>query len=133
LAFATLIAGYGDHVDRYQLLALRGLSLAYAGRNKAALADALRAEAEQPKGQNGQAAYVGYVVARVHLLVGKPEPAPNRLEVLVDEPGIMSRSFLRIDPNFAPFRTHPRFGRLVGGDAPLPLGSPTAPVQVRDE
>jgi serine/threonine-protein kinase len=114
-AFTELIAGYGDQVDRYQLVALRGLSLGYAGRMKEAVAEALRAEAEQPKGQNSQAAYVRYVVARVHLLAGKPEAALDRLEALVDQPGIMSRDFLRIDPNMDPLREHPRFVRLMGG------------------
>ncbi|HWB42643.1 MAG TPA: protein kinase [Gemmatimonadales bacterium] len=114
-AFAELIARYGDQVDRYQLVALRGLSLAYAGRIKEALAEALRAEAEQPKGQSSQTAYVRYVVARVQVLAGRPEAALDRLETLVDVPGIMTREFLRIDPNFAPLRNHPRFRRLLGG------------------
>ena len=114
-AFAELIAGYGDQVDRYQLVALRGLSLGYAGKVREAVEEALRAETEQPKGQNSQTAYVRYVVARVHVLVGKPEAALDRLEALVDQPGIMSRDFLRIDPNMDPLREHPRFVRLVGG------------------
>jgi hypothetical protein len=132
-AFAVLIAGYGNQVDRYQLVALRGLSLAYAGRNKEGVAEALRAESEQPKGQNSQAAYVRYVVARVHLLAGKPEPALDRLETLVDEPGIMSRAFLRIDPSFTPLRAHPRFVRLVAGDEPAALRPSRSPVEIRDQ
>jgi serine/threonine-protein kinase len=132
-AFAVLIAGYGNQVDRYQLVALRGLSLAYAGRNKQAVAEALRAESEQPKGQTGQAAYVRYVVARVHLLAGKPEPALDRLETLVDEPGIMTRAFLRIDPNFEPLRAHPRFVRLIGGEKSVVLHPSPAAVEVRDQ
>jgi serine/threonine-protein kinase len=112
-AFAQLIAGYGEQVHRYQLIAVRALALAYAGRDKQAIAEALRAEAEQPEGQNSQTAYVRYIVARVHLLAGRPEAALDRLETLVDQPGIMSRDFLRIDPNFAPLRRDPRFVRLV--------------------
>jgi serine/threonine-protein kinase len=115
-AFTELIAGYGEQVDRYQLIAVRALSLAYAGRERDAIAEALRAEAEQPKGQISQTAYVRYIVARVHLLAGRPEAALDRLETLVDQPGIMSRDFLRIDPNFAPLRGDPRFLRLVGGE-----------------
>jgi hypothetical protein len=48
------------------------------------------------------------------VLAGKHEQALDRLETLVDEPGIRSRAFLRIDPNLAPLRTHPRFVRLLG-------------------
>jgi len=118
------MASYGDQVDRYQLVALRGLSLAYAGRTREAVAEALRAEAEQPQGQNSQTAYVRYVVARVHVLADLPETALDRLETLVDEPGIMTRAFLRIDPNFASLRTHPRFVRLVGGAPAATAGSP---------
>ncbi len=132
-AFAELIAGYGDQIDRYQLVALRGLSLAYAGRDKEAVAEALRAEAEQPKGQNSQTSYVRYIVALTHLLAGKPEPALDRLEKLVDEPGIRSRDFLRIDPSLIPLRTHPRFVRLVGGQESNALDSSRASIEKGDQ
>ena len=132
-AFAELIEGYGDQVDRYQLVALRGLSLAYAGRMNEAVQEALRAEAEQPRGQNSQTAYVRYVAARVHALAGNTDAALDRLESLVREPGIMSGAFLRIDPNMDPLRDHPRFLRLTGGTpAPgavsdSPSSSPMSP------
>ena len=113
-AFAELIAGYGNQVDRYQLLAVRGLSLAYAGRFREAIAEGLRAEAEQPKDQNTQTSYVRYVVARTYLLAGQPDQALDRLERMVDEPGIRTRASLKIDPNLAALRTNPRFIRLVG-------------------
>jgi len=112
-AFTTLLAGYGDQVDRHQLVALRGLALAYAGRHEEAVREGLRAEAEQPKDQNTQSSYVRYVVARIHVLAGQPEEALDRLETLVDEPGLRSRELFRIDPNLAPIRDNPRFVRLV--------------------
>jgi hypothetical protein len=108
-AFTTLLAGYGDRVHRNQMVALRGLSLAYAGRTEEAVAEGLRAEAQQPKDQNAQRSYVRYVVARIHVLAGRPEEAIDRLESLADEPGLRSRQFFRIDPNLAPIRDHPRF------------------------
>jgi serine/threonine-protein kinase len=126
-AFEELIARYGNQVHRYQLVALRGLSLAYAGRYKEAVAEALRAEAEQPEGQQSQTSYVGYVVARVHVMAGMREPALDRLERVVEVPGIRSREFLRIDPNLAALRDHPRFIRLVSdGESPPPDSAPVA-------
>ncbi len=116
-AFATLLAGYGDQLDRYQLVALRGLALAYAGRSDEAVREGLRAEAEQPKDQNTQRSYMRYVVARIHVLAGQPEEALDRLEALMDEPGLRSRELFGIDPNLAPIRDHPRFVRLTSSGA----------------
>ncbi len=116
--FSELLAAYGDQVDRYQLVAVRGLALAYAGRYREALAEGIRAEAEQPGDQNTQTSYVRYVVARIHVLAGRPEGALDRLEALVDEPGLRSREFFRIDPSLAPLRDDPRFLRLAEAVAP---------------
>ncbi|HEX6669203.1 MAG TPA: protein kinase [Gemmatimonadales bacterium] len=108
-AFTTLLAQYGQQLHRNQLVAMRGLGLAYAGRHEEAVAEALRAEAEQPKDQNSQTSYVRYAVARIHVLAGKPDAAIDRLEALVAEPGLRSAGLFRIDPNFDPIRNHPRF------------------------
>ena len=108
-AFTSLLADYGGQVDRHQLVALRGLSQAYAGRTDEAMAEGLRAEAQQPKDQNTQGSYVRYVVARIHVLAGRPEEAIDRLVALADEPGLRSGPLFRIDPNMAPIRVHPRF------------------------
>jgi Flp pilus assembly protein TadD len=108
-AFSALLAQYGDHLHRNQLIAMRGLGLAYAGRHEQAVAEALRAEAEQPKDQNSQTSYVRYAVARIYVLAGQPDGAIDRLEALVSDPGLRSAGLLRIDPNFDPIREHPRF------------------------
>ncbi|CAN5877741.1 hypothetical protein BH24GEM1_BH24GEM1_10130 [soil metagenome] len=108
-AFTSLLADYGGQVDRHQLVALRGLSQAYAGRTDEAMAEGLRAEAQQPKDQNTQGSCVRYVVARIHVLAGRPEEAIDRLVALADEPGLRSGPLFRIDPNMAPIRAHPRF------------------------
>ncbi len=108
-AFTALLAQYGDHLHRNQLIAMRGLGLAYAGRHDEAIAEALRAEAEQPRDQNSQTSYVRYAVARIYVLAGKPDGAIDRLEALVAEPGLRSAGLFRIDPNFDPIREHARF------------------------
>ena len=108
-AFTALLAQYGDQLHRNQLIAMRGLGLAYAGRYKEAIAEALRAEREQPKDQNSQTSYVRYAVARIYVLAGQPDGAIDRLEALVSEPGLRAAGLFRIDPNFDPIRNHPRF------------------------
>jgi TolB-like protein/Tfp pilus assembly protein PilF len=108
-AYAALLVQYGDRLHRNQLIAMRGLGLAYAGRYEEAIAEALRAEAEQPKDQNSQTSYVRYAVARIHVLAGRPDGAIDRLEALVAEPGLRSAGLLRIDPSFDSIRDHPRF------------------------
>jgi serine/threonine-protein kinase len=108
-AFTALLAQYGDQLHRNQLIAMRGLGLAYAGRYQEAIADALRAEREQPKDQNSQTSYVRYAIARIYVLAGQPDGAIDRLEQLVQEPGLRAAGLFRIDPNFDPIRSHPRF------------------------
>jgi eukaryotic-like serine/threonine-protein kinase len=108
-AFTALLAQYGDQLHRNQLIAMRGLGLAYAGRYKEAIAEALRAEREQPKDQNSQTSYVRYAIARIYVLAGQPDGAIDRLEALVSEPGLRAAGLFRIDPNFDPIRNHPRF------------------------
>ena len=46
-AYSALLAQYGEQLHRNQLYAMRGLGLAYAGRYKEAVAEALRAEVDQ--------------------------------------------------------------------------------------
>jgi len=108
-AFTALLAQYGDQLHRNQLIAMRGLGLAYAGRYKEAIAEALRAERERPKDQNSQTSYVRYAIARIYVLAGQPDGALDRLEALASEPGLRSAGLFRIDPNFDPIRNHPRF------------------------
>ncbi|HEU4954474.1 MAG TPA: hypothetical protein VFT28_07880, partial [Gemmatimonadales bacterium] len=108
-AYSALLAQYGEQLHRNQLYAMRGLGLAYAGRYKEAVAEALRAEVDQPKDQNSQTSYVRYAVARIFVLAGQPDRAIDRLEALVAEPGLRAAGLFRIDPNFDPIRNHPRF------------------------
>jgi hypothetical protein len=70
---------------------------------------------EEIVGRRRVVAYVALRQDRSGRWTTTADPAIDRLESLVDQPGIMTRDFLRIDPNFAPLRTHPRFVRLVGG------------------
>jgi serine/threonine-protein kinase len=99
--------------DNAQLHVLRGLALAYLGQKDEAIA----------AGERGVAAgrgelfdrYYEHQLARIHLLVGEPEKALDRLEPLLKNPYYLSPGWLRIDPQFAPLKGNPRFERLIAG------------------
>jgi hypothetical protein len=59
---------------------------------------------------------IRYGVARIYTLVGEPEKAIGQLESLLEIPFYLSPGWLKIDPNFDPLRSYPRFRRLVSGN-----------------
>ncbi len=54
-------------------------------------------------------------LARIYIIVGEPEKALDQLEPLLRIPYYLSPGWLKIDPNFAPLRSNPRFQKLVAG------------------
>lgn len=99
------------------LHALLGVSLGYLGRSGAAIREGERAVRLTPFTKdlvNG--GYVQHQLARVYLLVGRPEQALDQLEPLVKVHYVdLAPGILRIDPTFASLRDNPRFARLVDG------------------
>jgi tetratricopeptide (TPR) repeat protein len=94
--------------------ALYGLALAYLDRKGAAVQEGQRAGALMPIARNAEdGPYIQHQLARIYILVGEPEKALDQLESLLKIPYYLSPGWLRIDPNFAPLRTNPRFQRLV--------------------
>ena len=99
--------------DDAQRKVLAGLQLAYLGRKEEAIALGLRGTALAPLSQdkiNGP--YYQHQLARIYLMVGEPDKALDQLEPLLKTPYYLSPGWLRIDPTFAPLKSHPRFERL---------------------
>jgi serine/threonine-protein kinase len=102
--------------DDGQSYVFRGLALAYLGRKAEAIADGERATELVPVVKDAYyGPYLQQQLARIYILVGEPDKAIDRLEALLEMPYFLSPAWLRIDPNFDPLRSNPRFRKLVEG------------------
>ena len=109
-----------NDADRAQMMALQALALAYFGQHQEAAKRGVEAvqAANLRAAPPWQLSYVEFLLARVYVLAGQTEGALEQLEQLeqlLKTPSMITRGWLRIDPNFAPLRGNPRFERLVNG------------------
>jgi serine/threonine-protein kinase len=101
--------------DDAQRRVFLGLALAYLGRNSEAMKEGERAVALWSTSRDGYIGpYLQHQLARIYTVVGQPDKAVDQLEALLKMPYFLSPAWLRIDPNFEPLRSNPRFMKLVG-------------------
>jgi TolB-like protein len=107
-----LVAAPGD-AQRHTFL---GLSLAYLGRKSEAIAEAKKGVELLPISKDASnGPYMLHQLVRVYILTGEQDKAMDALEELLKVPYIVTKGWLKIDPNFDPLRKNPRFVKLVGG------------------
>jgi len=59
--------------------------------------------------------YLKYLLARIYMMVGEGDRAIDQLESILRVPFYVSPGWLRVDPEWDPLRSNPRFQRLTSG------------------
>jgi tetratricopeptide (TPR) repeat protein len=103
-----------DTPDDAQLHVLRGLALAYLGREDEALTEGERGAALLPVSQDAYTgAYIQHQLVRIYTIAGERDKAVDTLERLLAVPYYVSPGWLAVDPNFWPLKGHPRFEQML--------------------
>ena len=99
IAYRELLQATPDEPD---LHAHYGVSLAFLGRSAEAIREGDRAAALLPVSTDARdGVYIQHQLARIYMLTGHPTDARAVVERLLNEPGYLSASWLRIDPDFS--------------------------------
>ena len=104
--------------DDVQRLVIHGVALAYLGRYADAIHEGKRAlELLPPSRDMYFGPYLQHQLVRIYILAGEHDAALDQLEPLLTMPYTLTPAWLRVDPMFDPLRKHPRFVKLVEGNA----------------
>jgi serine/threonine protein kinase/tetratricopeptide (TPR) repeat protein len=95
-----------------------GIALAGLGKKAEAVRSGQRGVELLPLSQEAyRGTYRIEDLARIHVMVGEPEAAIDRLEQLLSIPGDLGPAALQLDPTWKPLHEHARFRRLLAGAA----------------
>jgi hypothetical protein len=112
--FGRLIADWGGRAGRGQLIVLRAMGLAYAGRLPEAVAEGERANLMQLPGERSAGPYTRYILGRIYLMAGEPEKAMSRIEQALRVPDFVRPAWIRIDPALAGLKRSARYSSIIG-------------------
>jgi len=91
-----------------------GIVYAGLGRKEEAIREGKLAAALRPVSREALAGLCHIEdLARISVMTGEYDSAIDRLEFLLSRPGSMTTHLLRLDPDWAPLRNHPRFRELL--------------------
>jgi serine/threonine-protein kinase len=99
--------------DQYFLRGRLALAYAQLGRKADAVRENRKSIDLAPIQKDLEGADRSIDLASVNMLIGEPEAALDQLEYLMSVPSQISPAWLRVDPLWAPLRSHPRFQRLL--------------------
>ncbi len=100
--------------DDYSVVATYGLSLAALGRKEEAIRAGRRAvELVSARNDLVSTSSVGTAYAEILVMTGEPQQACAQLDALLAMPSRLSGARLRLDPAWAPARSHPCFAALL--------------------
>jgi tetratricopeptide (TPR) repeat protein len=116
LARNQLLKKVEEHPEDPYLLIYLGIIDAYLGRKKEAIEEAKRAVEMLPDAIDGPR--LKCILATVYAWTNEPDLAFQELDVSAKTPGGVSYGDLKLDPDWDPLRTDPRFNRLLAQLAP---------------
>jgi serine/threonine-protein kinase len=103
-----------EQPERSDLHRLLGIAYAGLGLKEDAIREAERAVELVPvRKQPWRGTFPIEDLARIYTMVGKRDSAIDQIESLLDAPGRMSISMLRLDPVWEPLRNHPRLKKRI--------------------